>query len=329
MARRAITETLAGVTAEPPTKDEVERAKTRLLRNIEYRLQSDAQQIGLALTTPISQGDWRLMFLEYDRVKSVTPEDLVRVARSYIKESNLTVGVFLPTAAPDRSPVPATPELAPLFANYKSSLVVSRAEEFDPTPANLEKRLVRSKLANGMKVAMLPKKMAGGMVTAAIELHFGDARTLAGKNAAAQLAGGLLMSGTRNQTRQQIQDEMEKLNARIMVTGGGGGGGFGGRGGGGRGGPGVVGAGLSGASATITVKPENLAAAMRLAVEMLREPAYPEAEFDRIKTQRVRGLEKCRRSRNNWPRRNAEALKPLRQRRPAVQPHARRAARGH
>ena len=72
---------------------------------------------------------------------------------------------------------------------------------------------------------------------------------------------------------------MEKLNARIAVSGGGGGGGFGGRGG-----PDAGGGGLSSAGATITVKRENLASAMRLAVEMLREPAYPESEFDRMKT---------------------------------------------
>lgn len=288
-ARKAIEETLAGVISEPPTKDEVERVKTRLLRSMEDRFQGDAQQIGLGLTTPISQGDWRLAYLEYDRVKTVTPEDLVRVARNYFKESNLTVGVFIPTPAPDRSQVPATPDLGLLFSNYKSSVVVSRAEEFDPTPANIEKRLVRSQLANGMKVAMLRKKMAGGMVSVAIELHFGDAGTLRGNNAAAQLAGGLLMSGTKNKSRQQIQDEMDKLNARITVSGGGGAGGFGGRGGG-RGGPGG-GGGISSASATITVKPENLPAALRLAVEMLRQPAYPETEFDRVKTQRLRALE--------------------------------------
>jgi zinc protease len=136
---------------------------------------------------------------------------------------------------------------------------------------------------------MLPKKMAGGTVTVAIELHFGDAKSLAGRNAAAQLAGGLLMSGIKDKNRQQIQDEMEKLDARITISGGGGGG-FGGRGGGGRGGPAGSG-GLSSASATITVKPENLEPALRLAVEMLRAPAYSETEFDRIKSQRVRALE--------------------------------------
>jgi zinc protease len=286
--RKIIGETLKGIVVEPPTKDEVDRVKTRIARNMEQQL-TDAQQVAMGMTTPVSQGDWRLMFLQHDRIQQVTPEDLVRVAKAYIKDSNLTVGVFIPEAAPDRAAVPNAPELAPLFTNFKSSIAVSRAEEFDPTPANIERRLVRSKLPNGMKFAMLPKKMAGSTVSIAIELHFGDAASLSGQNAAAQLAGSLLMSGTRSMNRQQIQDEMEKLNARIQVSGGGGGG-FGGRGGGGRGGP-AGGGSMSGASATIIVKPENLPAAMRLAVEMLRAPAYPEAEFDRVKGQRVRALE--------------------------------------
>ena len=288
--RKVIGETLKGIVSEPPTKEEVDRVKTRLARNLEQQL-TDAQQVAMGMTTPVSQGDWRLMFLQHDRIQQVTPEDLVRVTKAYIKDSNLTVGVFIPDPAPDRATVPNAPTLSSFLTNYKSSITVSRAEEFDPTPANIEKRVVRSKLANGMKVAMLPKKMAGGTVSVAIELHFGDAKTLSGHNAAAQLAGSLLMSGTKTRNRQQIQDEMEKLNARIQVSGGGGDGGFGGRGGGGGRGGASGGGGMSGASATITVKPENLPAAMRLAIEMLREPAYPETEFDRVKGQRVRALE--------------------------------------
>lgn len=288
--RKTIGETLKGIISEPPTKEEVDRVKTRLLQGMEDQW-TDAQQIGLGLSTPIAQGDWRLRFLDYDRIKDVKAEDLVRVAKAYIKDSNLTVGVFIPDPAPDRAAVPETPDLDKVFAGYKSTFTVSRAEEFDPTPANIEKRVVRSTLPNGMKVAVLRKRMAGGTVTVAIELHFGDAKSLAGQNAAAQLAGSLLMNGTKEKSRQQIQDEMEKLNARITVSGGGGGGGgFGGRGGGGRGGFGG-GGGINSASANITAKPENLAAAVRLAVEMLREPAYSDTEFDRIKQQRLRQLE--------------------------------------
>src|SRR5262249_58016875 len=139
-ASKIIGETLKGIVAEPPTKDEVERVKTRLLRAIEQQ-QTDAQQIGLGLSTPISQGDWRLQFLEYDRVRDVNPEDLVRVAKAYIKDSNLTVGVFIAEAAPDRAAIPETPDLNKAFAGFKGNIAVSRAEEFDPTPANIERRL--------------------------------------------------------------------------------------------------------------------------------------------------------------------------------------------
>jgi zinc protease len=126
------------------------------------------------------------------------------------------------------------------------------------------------------------------VVTATIELRFGDATTLAGQREAAQMAGSLLMSGTKTHTREQLTEEMRKLNARIQVSGGGGGGGFGGRGGGGRGGGG--GGGVSTASANITVPAANFVAALRLAVEMLKEPAYPQTEFDRVLQPRIKNL---------------------------------------
>ena len=82
---------------------------------------------------------------------------------------------------------------------------------------------------------MLKKQTANSMVSASIELSFGDSQSLAGRNAAAGLASSLLLRGTKSKTRQQIQEEMDKLDARINV-GGAGGGGRGGRGGGGGGG---------------------------------------------------------------------------------------------
>ena len=167
-------------------------------------------------------GDWRLMFLNRDRIAMVTPQDVVRVAKAYLKESNRTVGEFIPTAQPDRAVIPAAPDFESLFRDYKSAVSISQGESFDPSPGNIESRISRSRLANGMKLAMLQRKTRGGTVEAIIELHFGDAQTLAGKAAVAQVAGSLLMRGTINKSRQQLQDEMDRLNARISVSGGGG-----------------------------------------------------------------------------------------------------------
>jgi zinc protease len=285
--RDKMLQTLEDVVKTPPTQQEMERATTGLLRNLENSL-SDPQAIATgALNEAVADGDWRLMFLQHDRLKDVSAQEVVRVARAYLKDSNKTVGYFVPDPSPDRTVVPPTPDLEALLKDHKSTVTISHAEVFDPTPANIEKRVIRSTLPNGMKVVMLPKQTEAAKVEASIELRFGDATTLAGKNEAAQIAGSLLNAGTRTKTREQLADEMRKLNATIQVTGGGGAGG-GGRGG--RGGP-AVGSAVNTAIATINVPAANFVSALRLAVEMLKEPAFPQAEFDRVSQPRIKALE--------------------------------------
>ncbi|MBV9398502.1 MAG: insulinase family protein [Bryobacterales bacterium] len=282
--RKIMIETLEALVKEAPSNDEVDRAKTRLMRNLENQM-SDSETFGRALSAPIAEGDWRLIFLQHDRVKDVTAADVVRVAKTYLKPSNRTTGYFIPDPNPDRTIVPETPQLESLLSNYKTGLIISRGESFDPTPANIEARVTRSKLANGMKVVMLNKQTANATVYAAIELSFGDQQTLAGKNGAAQLAAALLLRGTRTKTRQQFQDAMDKLDARININIGGA------AGGGGRGGGGGTTSTISTVNVTVQAPAKNFDAALRLAAEMLREPAYPEADFDQLRTQRVRALE--------------------------------------
>lgn len=269
-ARKAITDTIAGVAAEPPTKEEVEKEKNRILQGMEQRM-DNSQQAALGLSEMIADGDWRLFFLNYDQIKAVTPEDVVRVAKLYFKPSNQTVGEFIPTAAPDRTVVPQGADLAAVFKDYNTSMKISQGEAFDPSPANIEKHVLRSKLTNGLKLAMLPKTNRGGTVSAMLSVEFGDEKSLEGKNAVGAMTGGLLMRGTMNHTRQQIQDEMVKLNARINVSGG-----------------------VSGADISVQTTAENLIPALRLAAEILREPSFPESEFEQAKKQRIAGIENRR-----------------------------------
>ena len=283
-ARDAIYKALEDVVKNPPTTEEINRVATQLARGLENSL-SNAQSIATgALNSSIAQGDWRLMFIQHDRLQDVNPADVVRVAQAYLKPSNRTVGYYKPDPNPDRTVVPAIPNLTETFRNYSSKVAVVRGESFDPTIENIQSRVVRSKLPNGMKVAVLSKKTANNMVSATVELRFGDATTLAGQREAASLAGALLMAGTKSHTRTQIQEELRKLNAQVNVGGGGGGGGRGGRGAG-------PGGGLSSANASISAPADNFFPALRLAVEMLKDPAYPQDDFDRFKGQRLKALE--------------------------------------
>ncbi len=104
-ARQILLKTVENVANEPPTKEEVERVKTRILKNLELEM-NDSQSVALDLSEYYSQGDWRLMFLMRDRIKAVTEADVLRVAKTYLKESNRTLATFIPTKSPDRADDP-------------------------------------------------------------------------------------------------------------------------------------------------------------------------------------------------------------------------------
>src|SRR4051812_25586653 len=120
-ARDAIFTAIDDVVANPPSAAEVDRVVTQMMRGLENSL-SNPQAIATgALNTAIAQGDWRLLFLQHDRLDGVTPNDIVRVAKAYFKPSNRTVGYYIPDAAPDRTVITAAPDLKETLKNYKSN----------------------------------------------------------------------------------------------------------------------------------------------------------------------------------------------------------------
>ncbi|HLX42390.1 MAG TPA: pitrilysin family protein [Bryobacteraceae bacterium] len=256
------------VVKEPPSKEEVDRARTHLLKNIDLAL-NNSQRIGILLSEWQSMGDWRLMFIDRDRIQKVTPEDVARVAKIYLKTSNRTIGRFMPDAKPERAEIPAAPDVAALVKDYKGNAAVEQGEAFDASPANIDTRTVRITLPNGMKLALLSKKTRGATVTAALTIHYGDEKSLANKDAAAQVTAAMLMRGTQKHNRQQIQDELDKLKAQ-MTTGG---------------------TTIRGADLSITTVRAGFAGALRLAAEVLREPAFPETEFEQIRTASIGRIE--------------------------------------
>ncbi len=251
----------------PPTEEEVSRARTRLLKNFEMSLkQSD--RIGLRLSDSIAQGDWRLAFLERDHLEKVTTADVARVASLYLKPANRTIGLFIPEQTSDRAEVPNPPDIAALLKNYQGRPPISPGEDFDPSPENIERRTARGSLPNGMKFALLPKETRGDAVSATLTVRFGTLESLRGKATIADLTASLLDKGTRGRTRQQIRDALDRLKARVSIGGG-----------------------TSSATATVETDREHLAEVLRLVSEILRQPAFPADEFDKLKQEWLASLE--------------------------------------
>lgn len=265
-ARDTLIQTIEGIGTNPPTKEEVERARAQLLKNIDLAL-NNSDQVGLTLSESIAAGDWRLYFLHRDRLRKISPEEVSQVASRYFKPANRTVGLFIPTPKPDRAEIPATPDLTAALKDYKGDASVAAGEAFDPSPANIESRTIRSD-AGQIKLALLPKKTRGGKVVAQMTLRYGDEKSLMNRATAARMAGGMLMRGTAKHTRQQIRDELDRLKARAFVFGG-----------------------TTQAAVNIETTRENLPAVMRLVAEVLREPAFPASEFDLLKQENLAAIE--------------------------------------
>jgi len=269
-ARKTMLDVISAVAKEPPSKEEVDRAKTRLLKNIDLAL-SDSDQVGLFLSEWVAWGDWRLLFLDRDRVKAVTPEDVKRVAAAYLKTSNQTIGEFIPDAKPDRAEIPAKTDVAAAVKDYKGEKAMEQGEAFDPSPANIESRLTRFTLPSGMKVVLLQKKTRGGTVHAVINLHFGTVASLMNKDILGSLTASALIRGTTNKNRQQIQDEIDKLKAQLNVGGS-----------------------ATGASVSIETVRANLVPVLQLAGEVLEKPTIPDSEFEEIRKEELTSLENDR-----------------------------------
>jgi zinc protease len=269
-ARNTMIAVLDNFSKTPPSKEEVDRAKNEILKQIELSFNS-SQSIALQLSTYIGMGDWRLLFLYRDRVKEVTPDDVLRVANQYIKPDNRTVGIFIPTEKPDRAEIPPIPDVEAMVKDYKGSQSIAAGEEFDPSPANIESRTIRFDLPNGMKAAMLPKKTRGESVEVRITLRFGDEKSLANKATAGQFAAALLNRGTKTKTREQIKDEFDRLKANVFIGGG-----------------------ASQAFVNITTTRPNLPEVLKLVAEVLTAPSFPADEFEKYKNEQLTNIESQR-----------------------------------
>ena len=214
--RDEVLKIIEGVKEDPLTKEEVERSKARLLKNI----WPEAGDLGWWTAL----GDWRLYFLHRDRLEKVTTEQIKEAAEKYFRASNRTTGVFTPTDKADRTPIPVAPEVAGLVGGYKGREgnqgrdASSAGEAFDTDPEAMQRRVITPEPVGGVRVAFLPKKNPGETVSLSMTLHYGNAESLKGLTEAAGFLPQLMLRGTKSLGHQQIQDKLEQNRADLSLT---------------------------------------------------------------------------------------------------------------
>ena len=269
-ARAALAGVLDGLATEPVTAEELERARLTWLNGWDQGF-ADPERVGQELSESLAEGDWRLYFLQRDRVRAVTLADVNRVARQWIKRSNRTVAVFEPTAQPDRAPQIQAVDVAAQVKDYKGDASAAVAESFDASPANLQARSLDATLPVGIKATLLPKGTRGRVVEARLTLRFGTEKSLFGQETVAGLTGALLDKGGAGMTRQQIADEFDRLQATVSFRASG-----------------------QSVTASISTKRERLPAVIELVGRLMRQPAFDAGPLEEARRQWLAGIERQR-----------------------------------
>ncbi len=251
-------ETIETSLARTPTTDEELKRQLQQQRTAFDRALSDPQAFGVGLSEYIALGDWRLFFLMRDELAKMTTADVDAAAKRYFVRDNRTVGFFMPDDNPQRAEIPATPSAGQRLADYKPATANVVAEAFDPSQDNIDKRTQRMKFGD-LEVALLPKQTRGNTVQVRTNFQWGDEKTLNGRTIAGDLAGGMLGRGTSKMTRQQIADEM----TRLEITGG-----------------------LMG----FQTKREHLPDALRLLAHVMKDASFPADEYAQLQRQITTGL---------------------------------------
>jgi zinc protease len=244
---------------EPVGEEELARAKTLILNAVNRSL-LDANSVALSLTEYVAAGDWRLRFALRDWVEEVTAADVEQQARSYLVQSNRTLGRFVPTEQPVRAPITPRPDPQALLKDYKGREAAAAIERFEPSNLAIEARVVKRTLPGGMKLALLPRDTRGERVTGTLRLHWGTLEALTGRRDDAMFLAQMMLKGTTSMSRVELHDRLAELDSNLSASGG-----------------------MTGLTVSFNAPRANLDAVLAILADVLRNPVFPASEFEQVR----------------------------------------------
>ena len=269
-AKEAFLATLEGAVETPITEEEVKQAKANLIKQFELSFNS-SEGIALALSEWVGMGDWRLMFLNRDRMEAVTLEQVQTAAEELLVNDNRTLGLFIPESDYDRADSIERFSLAEVKAmveGYEGREMVAQGEDFEPTFDNIDGRTERVQLDNGAELVHVNKQTRGDSVVMNLRLDLGNEEALYNQSVLGRLAGNMLDRGTEKYSRNQLKAQFDELKANVNVSGS-----------------------ARGASISVRTTHDNLPAVIELLDEVLKRPAFDAEELDVLKQELIVSLE--------------------------------------
>lgn len=277
------------------TQTDVDRVRNQWLNGWSQTF-ADSANLASALSESAASGDWRLFFWQRDQVENVDLTQIQEALKTWLVADNRTNGLYIPTEKTQRAPKATAPDIATLLSDYKGKELAAQAESFEPTPSNLDEHTQRDHLEldnqlGTIKLALLPKPTRGDRVEAQLSIRFGDPDNLKGSSTIGAATASLLTHGGKHISRQQIEDRFTELQSSVSFNGG-----------------------PNGLEVGISTIGQNLAPTIELAMQVIKEATFPEAELEKYKARRITSINNAKtepsavasqtlsRHLNNWPK---------------------------
>ncbi len=269
-AKTVFLSTLDNLGATTITSEELERAKNALIKRNE-NITNNTIGLCINLTEAIGAGDWRLFFINRDRVEKLNLADVQSFAKTYYKPSNRTWGMFIPDKNPDRVKVANVADITALVKDYKGKEVKKQTATFETSVANIKKNTQYKKLTNGFKYALLVKPAKGEKIIGNFKLRIGNEKSLDNKDMIISMTASMLRNGTKTLNKKQLNDSLDKIKSQINIGG-------------------------SGQVVTISINTDkpHFSACMNLVKEIISNPSFDQNELDKLIAQTKAQLDASR-----------------------------------
>ncbi|HAH87941.1 MAG TPA: hypothetical protein DCL60_11305, partial [Armatimonadetes bacterium] len=207
-------------------------------------------------------GSWRLLESYLPNAQKVTAADVQRVAQKYLTERNRTVVTFIPGSANGTT---GTPSAAPAGPVHYKPVDNGYAKTSAPgvSAPKTDKLPVRAVLDNGM-VLIIQENRSNPTAGVYGSLNAGSMLQPAGKYGLAQVTADMLTRGTGRRTAEEIASQIEGVGMSIST-----------------------GAAVEGATFSGYALSRNFNLMLDILSDVLRNPTFPEAEFQKLKAQRL------------------------------------------
>ncbi|WP_244783418.1 pitrilysin family protein [Acinetobacter sp. F-1] len=270
--------------SQPFTEAELNRVKN-LTRNQADNIKNSATALGSRLSdyAVAYSGDWSQYFKDLNAIENLNVSQVNQVYKGFLKPEYRISGNILPTPEEQKKAQEVTQTEAPKKTLNQQAETEEPLKDVSVYQAEVkqyvaqskqylsakDKQIQRGKLKNGIKYALFPTNIRDDKVYATISLDFGTAQSLMNKGEILDLTAYLMLRSSESQSLQQIADKIIEVGGSATAS-----------------------PSSNGLNIQISAKKEKFAEFFQYVVDVLKNPAFEQSQFDLIKGQTLSSLDR-------------------------------------